>query len=99
MIRLSLLQFRTQAVIALVTTAAYAVLLAVTGPGLASMYAADGLSSCRGGGCQEMADYFSGSLIHTLYGSAVAAQREGGHSSSRSALVIGLFLGCAADRA
>ncbi|HEY3903773.1 MAG TPA: ABC transporter permease subunit [Streptosporangiaceae bacterium] len=68
MIRLSLLQFRTQAVIALVTTAAYAVVLAVTGPGLASMYAADGLSSCRGGSCQEMADYFTGSLIHTLYG-------------------------------
>ena len=67
MIRLSLLQFRTQAIIALATLAAYAVLLAATGPHLASMFAADGLDGCRGGGCANFADYFSGSLVTTPY--------------------------------
>jgi ABC-2 family transporter protein len=67
MIRLSLLQFRTQAIIALAATAAYAVLLAATGPHLASMFAADGLDGCRGGGCANLADYFSGSLVTTPY--------------------------------
>jgi hypothetical protein len=68
MIRLSLLQFRTQALIALATVAVFAVVFAATGPHLASMYTADGLSSCRGGSCQELADYFTGSLVHSPYG-------------------------------
>jgi ABC-2 family transporter protein len=67
MIRLSLLQFRTQAVIALATIAAYAALLAATGPHLASLYAADGLGSCHGGSCANLADYFTGSLIYSPY--------------------------------
>ena len=67
MIRLSLLQFRAQAIIALATLAAYAALLAATGPHLASMYVADGLATCHGGGCAEMADYFTGSLAHGPY--------------------------------
>ena len=67
MIRLSLLQFRTQAIIALATMAVYAVLLAATGPHLASLYTADGLGSCHGGGCANQADYFSGSLVHGPY--------------------------------
>jgi ABC-2 family transporter protein len=67
MIRLSLLQFRTQAIIALAALAAYAVLLAATGPHLAGMFAADGLDGCRGGGCANLADYFSGSLVTTPY--------------------------------
>jgi hypothetical protein len=68
MIRLSLLQFRTQALIALATVAAFAVVFAATGPHLASIYTADGLSSCRGGSCQELADYFTGSLTYSPYG-------------------------------
>jgi hypothetical protein len=67
MIRLSLLQFRTQAIIALATLAAYAVLLAATGPHLAGLFAADGLDGCRGGGCANLADYFAGSLVTTPY--------------------------------
>jgi hypothetical protein len=66
-IRLSMLQFRAQAIIAAMTLAAFAVLLAATGPHLASMYAADGLDSCHGGGCLSPASYFAGSLIRTPY--------------------------------
>jgi hypothetical protein len=67
MIRFGLLQFRAQAIIAAVALTAFAVLLAATGPHLASIYAADGLDSCRGGGCAEMADYFTGSLVYGPY--------------------------------
>jgi hypothetical protein len=67
MIRLSLLQFRTQVIIAIAAMAAYAALLAATGPHLASMYVADGLGSCHGGSCAEAADYFTGSLVRGPY--------------------------------
>jgi hypothetical protein len=67
MIRLSLLQFRAQAVTAAVTLAAFAILLAATGPRLASMYAADGLDRCHGSGCLSQATYFTGSLVTTPY--------------------------------
>ncbi len=60
-------QFRTQAVIAAAALAAFAVLLAATGPHLASMYAADGLDSCHGSSCTNLADYFTGSLIRSPY--------------------------------
>ena len=50
-----------------VTLAAFTILLAATGPGLASMYAADGLGSCHGGGCANLANYFTGSLIYSPY--------------------------------
>jgi hypothetical protein len=58
MIRLTWLQFRTQAVTAAAALAAFAVLLAVTGPHLASLSAADGLGSCHGGNCQSLAQNF-----------------------------------------
>jgi hypothetical protein len=68
MIRLSMLQFRIQAITAAVTLAAFTILLAATGPHLASMYAADELDSCRGGTCANLAIYFTGSLARGPYG-------------------------------
>jgi len=68
MIRLSLLQFRIQASTAAAVLAAFTILLAATGPHLASLYAADGLDSCRGGSCQNLAIYFSGSVGRGPYG-------------------------------
>ena len=67
MIRLSMLQFRIQAITAAVTLAAFTILLAATGPHLASTYAADGLDSCHGSSCTNLADYFAGSLIRSPY--------------------------------
>jgi hypothetical protein len=67
MIRLSLLQFRIQAITAAVALAAFAVLLAATGPHLAGMYAADGLDSCHGSSCLSAASYFTGSLTRSPY--------------------------------
>ena len=67
MIRLSMLQFRIQAITAAATLAAFAALLAATGPHLAGMYAADGLDSCHGSTCTNLADYFAGSLIRSPY--------------------------------
>jgi hypothetical protein len=68
MIRLSLLQFRSQAITAAVAVAAFTVLLAATGPHLASMYAADGLDGCHGSSCQNLAIYFTASLARSPYG-------------------------------
>ena len=69
MIRLTWLQFRAQAVTAAAALAAFAVLLAATGPHLASLYAADGLDSCHGGSsCLSPASYFTGSLSQSPYG-------------------------------
>jgi hypothetical protein len=68
MIRLSLLQFRVQAITAAVTLGAFTILLAATGPHLASMYAADGLDSCHGGSsCANLANYFTASLVRSPY--------------------------------
>jgi hypothetical protein len=67
MIRLSLLQFRIQAITAAAALAAFTILLAATGPHLASTYAADGLDSCHGGSCANLADYFAGSLARSPY--------------------------------
>jgi hypothetical protein len=63
MIRLSLLQFRVQAITAAVTLAAFAILLAATGPHLASLYAASGISGCHGASCGNLASNF----IQDLY--------------------------------
>lgn len=60
-------QFRTQAMVAATALAAFAVLLAATGPQLASMFAADGLDGCHGGNCANLADYFTGSLSRSPY--------------------------------
>ena len=68
MIRLSLLQFRIQAITAAVTLAAFTILLAATGPHLASTYAADGLGSCHGSSCLSPATYFTASLARSPYG-------------------------------
>jgi hypothetical protein len=65
MIRLSWLQFRPQAVTAVAALAAFAVLLAVTGPRLASRYAASGLSRCHGGSCGSVAIAFLSQLQAT----------------------------------
>jgi ABC-type transport system involved in multi-copper enzyme maturation permease subunit len=58
MIRLSLLQFRVQAIIAAAVMAAFAILLAATGPRLASLYAASGISGCQPANCGHLADNF-----------------------------------------
>ena len=68
MIRLSMLQFRTQAITAAATLAAFTILLAATGPHLASTYAADGLDSCHGSSCLSPATYFTASLARSPYG-------------------------------
>jgi hypothetical protein len=62
-------QFRTQAVVGAAALTAFAVLLAATGPHLASLYAADGLGGCHGysADCANLADYFTGSLAPTPY--------------------------------
>src|SRR5580692_8666816 len=67
MIRFGMLQFRTQAITAAVTLAAFTILLAATGPHLASTYAADGLDSCHGSSCLSMATYFTASLARSPY--------------------------------
>ena len=58
MIRLSLFQLRAQAITAAVAVTAFAVLLAATGPHLASMYAASGLRGCRPANCGQLASSF-----------------------------------------
>jgi hypothetical protein len=58
MIRLSLLQFRVQAITATAVLAAFAILLAATGPHLASLYAASGITGCQPAGCEHLASNF-----------------------------------------
>jgi hypothetical protein len=58
MIRLTWLQFRPQAVTAAAALAAFAVLLAATGPHLASLYAASGISGCQAASCEHLASAF-----------------------------------------
>jgi hypothetical protein len=55
---LSWRQFRGQAVAAAAALVLFAVLLAVTGPHLASLYASSGIGACRGASCQQLADSF-----------------------------------------
>jgi hypothetical protein len=66
-IRFGMLQFRIQAITAAVTLAGFAVLLAATGPHLASTYAADGLDICHGSSCLSPATYFTASLARSPY--------------------------------
>jgi ABC-2 family transporter protein len=58
MIQLTWLQFRAQAAIALAALAACALVLAITGPRLASMYTASEITGCHGGGCATAAQAF-----------------------------------------
>jgi hypothetical protein len=65
MIRLSWLQFRVQAVTATAALAAFAILLAVTGPHLASLYAASTITGCHSGTCSFAANTFLSRLQAT----------------------------------
>jgi hypothetical protein len=69
---LTLRQFRAQAVTAAAALAAFAILLAVTGPHLASLYDTSGISGCHGGSCAQLASNFlqqlySGATYWDLY--------------------------------
>ncbi len=55
-------QFRAQAITAAAALAAFAILLAATGPHLASLYAASGITGCHGGSCAQLASTFLRSL-------------------------------------
>jgi hypothetical protein len=72
MIWLTWRQFRVQALTAATALAAVAILLGVTGPHLASLYAASGLAGCHGDSCANLADTFlnqlqSEGLYHVVY--------------------------------
>jgi len=58
MIWLTWRQFRIQAITAAAVLAAFAILLAATGPHLASLYATSALPGCHGDSCQNLAGYF-----------------------------------------
>jgi hypothetical protein len=66
MIRFTWLQFRMQAIAALAALAAFAAVLVATGPHLASLYAASGITGCHGGTpCGTAATTFLGRLADT----------------------------------
>jgi hypothetical protein len=65
MIRFTWLQSRVQATVALAAVAAFAVVLVVTGPHLASLYAASAITGCHGGTCANAANTFLGRLDAT----------------------------------
>jgi len=65
MIWLTWRQFRVQALTAAAALAAFAILLAATGPHLAGRYAASAITSCHGGGCQSAAITFLSQLQAT----------------------------------
>jgi hypothetical protein len=62
MIWLTWRQFRVQALTAAAALAAFAILLAATGPHLASRYAASAITGCHGFGCQTAANTFLSQL-------------------------------------
>ena len=70
-------QFRAQAVTAAVALAAFAILLAATGPSLASRFASSGITGCHGGfaggGCDSAAIAFLNRLAATTLYPAVYA--------------------------
>ena len=51
-------QFRAQAITAIAALAAFAILLAVSGPHIASRYAASGITGCHGDTCAGLASHF-----------------------------------------
>jgi hypothetical protein len=65
MIRLSWLQFRAQALTAVAALAAFAIVLAATGPHLASLYTASTITGCHGGNCLFAANTFLSQLQAT----------------------------------
>jgi len=62
MIWLTWRQFRVQAITAAAALASFAILLAATGPGLASRYAASGISGCHGFACGSVVNAFLSNL-------------------------------------
>jgi hypothetical protein len=62
MIWLTWRQFRPQAITAAAALAAFAILLAVTGPHLSSTYNSSGLTSCHGHACAGLASSFLSNL-------------------------------------
>ena len=65
MIRFTWLQFRIQAIVALAALFAFAVVLVLTGPHMASMYAS-AITGCHGGTpCETAASHFLGRLADT----------------------------------
>jgi hypothetical protein len=65
MIWLTWRQFRVQALIAAAALAAFAILLAATGPHLASLYAASAITGCHGFACQTAVHTFLSRLAAT----------------------------------
>jgi hypothetical protein len=59
-------QFRSQAITALVTIAAFAILLGATGPHLTSQYAGSGVGGCQAASCAHLASSFLG-LVSGVY--------------------------------
>jgi hypothetical protein len=62
MIWLTWRQFRIQATTAVAALAAFAILLAITGPQLASLYSTSKVPGCHGFACSDAADAFLGKL-------------------------------------
>jgi hypothetical protein len=62
MIWLTWRQFRVQAITAAAALAAFAILLAATGPHLARLYATSKITSCHGFGCEPAVNTFFGEL-------------------------------------
>jgi hypothetical protein len=60
-------QFRVQALTAVAALATFAVLLAATGPHLASLYATSGIAGCHGDSCGQLASNFLSLLGAGLY--------------------------------
>jgi ABC-type transport system involved in multi-copper enzyme maturation permease subunit len=65
MIRFTWLQIRPQVTVAFAALLAFAVVLVVTGPHLASLYAASAISGCHGGTCGTAANTFLSRLTTT----------------------------------
>lgn len=83
-------QFRAQATAAVAAVAAFAILLAVTGPHLATLYAASGIAGCHGGGCGQIADSFLSQVGAGIYPAVFVLGVAG---IALVPAVIGLFWG------
>jgi hypothetical protein len=91
MIWLTWRQFRIQAEIAAGTLAAFAVLLAITGPHLASLYAASGITGCHAGSCGQIAgSYLSLAGANGTYPAVYALTIAG---TVLAPAIIGIFWG------
>ena len=90
MIWLTWRQFRAQALTAAAALAAFAVLLAVTGPHLASLYANSGISGCHGDSCGQLASNF---LRQIGVGSDPVVYMLGIVGTVLAPAVIGIFWG------